>query len=608
MKPTSEILERIFKCSDNHRDGIFTRLFRYLLREDFYLSAYNNLYANSGAATNGTDNDTADSFNLEYIRKLITEIRSLKYEPKPVRRIYIPKSNGKMRPLGIPSFRDKLVQEVIRQILQAIYEPVFSKNSHGFRPKRSCHTALSQIAKEFRGTKWFIEGDIKGCFDNISHKRLLEILSHKIKDTRFINLIGKFLKAGYMEQWKYHQTYSGTPQGGIISPILANIYLNELDKKLQAMRLCFNKASARRYTVPYTSLRGKISRLKKKIADNPDSPHREEWIDTVKQMHKQLHRLPCKDATDKKLVYVRYADDFLIGVNGTKAEAAVIKDEIRVWLAEFLGLELSEEKTKITHSSQHARFLGYDIAVRRDQQLKGDKRGLARRALNNSVELNIPFAEIEKFLRNNKAISQQKNGKMRPVAISRMTHLTDLEILDTYNAQVRGICNYYALASNYCKLSYFVYLMEYSCLRTLAKKHKSSVAKIYAKYQQGNTWGIPYETKKDKKIKMHVRLKDCHRSSAYGGEVSINVDQIRTKYHNTNVNTLDARLKANTCELCGRSGGDTQYEIHHVNKVKKLSGRTLWEKVMIARRRKTLVVCKECHQKIHQQSSKKRRN
>ena len=175
MQPTSKILERIKRSSTEHKDGVFTRLYRYLLREDVYYMAYKNLYANTGAGTKGTDDDTADGFNEEYIKQTINMLMNGSYEPKPVRRTYIPKSNGKERPLGIPSFRDKLVQEVIRMYLEAIYEPIFSDRSHGFRHNRSCHTALGQITKGFNGVKWFIEGDIKGCFDNINHKVLLEL-------------------------------------------------------------------------------------------------------------------------------------------------------------------------------------------------------------------------------------------------------------------------------------------------------------------------------------------------------------------------------------------------------------------------------------------------
>lgn len=600
MKPTSEILERISRSSTNHNDGVFTRLYRYLLREDIYMNAYKNLYANNGAATKGIDDDTADGFSLEYIQKIISDIKDQTYKPKPVRRMYIPKKNGKMRPLGIPSFRDKLVQEAIRQILEAIYEPVFSDTSHGFRPARSCHTALSQIAKEFRSVKWFVEGDIKGCFDNIAHKKLLEILSYKIKDTKFINLIGRFLKAGYLEQWKHHNTYSGTPQGGILSPILANIYLNELDIKMAEMKRIFDKSSKQNCSTVYGSLTGKMNRLKRKIKDNPNSPYRQEWIDTFKQMQKQRYKLPYQDHTDKKIVYVRYADDFLIGISGTKEEASWFKQQIKEWLMEHLQLELSDEKTKITHSSEPARFLGYDVAVRRNQQLKGKQNGVKQRTLNNSVELTIPLKEkIEAFLFEKKAVCQDKAGKLKPRANNHLLHLTELEIVDTYNAQSRGICNYYSLASNFAKLNYFVYLMEYSCLKTLAKKHKSSVAKTIDKYRCGKTWAIPYTTKKGMKMKEILKFKDCKRTSCFKDANSLDIDSIKTKYHNTNVNSLDSRLRAEKCELCGKDDKDSKYEIHHVNKVKNLKGKALWEKVMIARRRKTLVVCKECHIKIH---------
>ena len=234
MKPTMEILTKLQENSKKNHDEVFTRLYRYLLRPDIYYVAYQHLYSNKGAGTKGVTDDTADGFSEIYIENIIEALKNEMYQPKPVRRTYIKKSNGKMRPLGLPVFTDKLIQEAIRMILEAIYEPIFSDYSHGFRPARSCHTALAQIKKEFTGARWFIEGDIKGCFDNINHAVLVEIINQKIKDARFLKLIRSFLKAGYMEDWKYHETYSGCPQGGIISPILANIYwiyVNTLDKK-----------------------------------------------------------------------------------------------------------------------------------------------------------------------------------------------------------------------------------------------------------------------------------------------------------------------------------------------------------------------------------------
>lgn len=593
MQPTSKILERIRKSSTEHKDGVFTRLYRYLLREDVYYMAYKNLYANTGAGTKGTDDDTADGFSEEYVKQTINMLMNGSYEPKPVRRTYIPKSNGKERPLGIPSFRDKLVQEVIRMYLEAIYEPIFSDRSHGFRHNRSCHTALGQITKGFNGVKWFIEGDIKGCFDNINHKVLLELLAKKIKDSKFVNVIRKFLKAGYLEQWKYNATYSGTPQGGIISPILANIYLHELDCKVEELKEQFDKPAVRPFNKEYKAMSQRITRAKKLVDKAEAAEEREKLIAMVKQMRKELRTIPAKETSDKKIVYVRYADDFLIGVNGTKEECQQIKQCLKEFLEQYLQLELSDEKTKITHSSENARFLGYDISVRRNNQTKKRSDGVIQRTLNQTVQLLVPLQDkIQKFLIN-KGIAKINNGKLESKHVNALTVLTDLEIVDKYNAQTRGICNYYSLASNFNKLGYFVYIMEYSCLKTLARKHQMSISQIIKKYRFGKTWAIPYETKTGKKQMQIARFTDIKQKQGkkYADKIDIMAEP---RY---GFNALEARLKANKCELCGAE--NAEYEIHHINKLKNLKGKAEWEKVMLARKRKTLVVCKQCHYKIH---------
>lgn len=594
MKPTTEILERIRKSSANHKDGVFTRLYRYLLRDDVYRMAYKNLYANQGAATKGTDNDTADSFSQEYIDTIIMELSSGTYEPKPVRRTYRKKKNGKLRPLGIPSFKDKIVQDIIRMYLEAIYEPIFSDRSHGFRPGRSCHTALTQITKGFNGIKWFIEGDIKGCFDNIDHDVLLSILTRKIKDSKFINLIRKFLKAGYMEGWKYHATYSGTPQGGILSPILANIYLNELDMKIDEIKKAFDKPAKRKSTHEYSAKRWQIEKTEKAIKDCTNADEKAMLISELKKLRKELCQIPAKDQSDKKIVYVRYADDFLIGVNGTKEECQQIKSLLKEYLTEHLRLELSDEKTKITHSSDCARFLGYDVRVRRNNQLKKRSDGVIQRTLNLSVELLVPLKDkIERYMLDNKIAIIDKDGKIKPMHRNALVNNTDLEIVDNYNAQTRGICNYYSMASNFGRLDYFVYLMEYSCLKTLARKHQRSIGQMIDKYRYGKTWAIPYETKSGKKYMPIVRFTDMRakRKSRY----SQDIDKIVNPHYG--FNELDKRISAKKCELCGAE--NIAFEIHHINKLKNLKGKELWEKVMISRKRKTLVVCKKCHYKIH---------
>lgn len=256
MKSTMEILTKLQENSQKNQDEVFTRLYRYLLRPDIYFIAYQHLYSNKGAGTKGVNDDTADGFSEQYVTAIIEALRTGSYEPKPVRRTYIQKKNGKLRPLGLPVFADKLVQEAIRMILEAIYEPIFSIYSHGFRPGRSCHTALAMIKHEFTGAKWFIEGDIKGCFDNIDHSTLIGVLNRKIKDARFLNLIRMFLKVGYMEDWNFHETYSGCPQGGIISPILANIYLNELDRYITQLKKEFDHGyNPRNFTEEYNTIK-----------------------------------------------------------------------------------------------------------------------------------------------------------------------------------------------------------------------------------------------------------------------------------------------------------------------------------------------------------------
>lgn len=593
MKPTMEILTKLQENSKKNHDEVFTRLYRYLLRPDIYYVAYQHLYSNKGAGTKGVTDDTADGFSEIYIENIIEALKNEMYQPKPVRRTYIKKSNGKMRPLGLPVFTDKLIQEAIRMILEAIYEPIFSDYSHGFRPVRSCHTALAQIKKEFTGARWFIEGDIKGCFDNINHAVLVEIINQKIKDARFLKLIRSFLKAGYMEDWKYHETYSGCPQGGIISPILANIYLNELDRRVMEIKKEFDVATKARYTPEYTKLVGLRQRLHNKIK-NSNGIEREKLIEEYKSATAQMLKLPAKQCDDKKIKYVRYADDFLIAVNGNRQDCEKIKQELTEFISTTLKMELSQEKTLITHSNTPARFLGYDVRVRRDQQIK-PKGKFKTRSMNNKVELSIPFKDkIEKFLFSNGIVKQRSdNGKLEPIHRPQLLNRTDLEIVTIYNAELRGICNYYGLASNFNKLIYFNYLMEYSCLKTLAGKHRSKVSKIRAMYKDGTgKWAIPYETKTGIKKMYFANYADCK------GKKFTDIVPQTAKNYSHDVTILESRLKAKICEVCGCTESE-RYEIHHVNKVKNLKGKSEWEKIMIAKRRKTIVVCHKCHMAIH---------
>lgn len=596
MKPTTEILARISQNSLANKEEVFTKLYRYLLRPDIYFVAYKNLYANNGAATKGVNEDTADGFSEAKIDSIIKALADETYQPMPVRRTYIQKKNNrkKLRPLGIPTFTDKLVQEVLRMILEAVYEPIFLDVSHGFRPKRSCHTALKQLRREFNGTRWFVEGDIKGCFDNINHAVLVGLLSNKIKDARITKLIYKFLKAGYLENWQYHKTYSGTPQGGIISPLLANIYLHELDKFVMELKSEFDTPGVGQITPEYRELHNEIKRLSHRLT-KVTGEEREMVLAEYKSKRQKLMTIPCTAQTDKKLKYVRYADDFLIAVKGNREDCQWIKSKLAEFIGDTLKMELSEDKTLITHSSKCARFLGYDVRVRRSGKIKrGGPGHVKMRTLNGGVELLVPLNDkIRQFAFTKGVAIQKEDGSMFPVHRKYLVGLTDLEIVSVYNAELRGICNYYGMASNFCKLHYFAYLMEYSCLKTLASKHKTSLSKIIDKFNDGTgKWGVPYETKLGNKRRYFANYADCKGK----GSAMDYISNAAVVYGYA-VNTLENRLKAKVCELCGTTESD-HYEVHHINKLKNLKGKERWEIAMIAKHRKTLVVCRDCHRSI----------
>lgn len=592
MKPTSEILERIYKNASDHKDGVYTRLYRYLLREDIYFIAYQKLYSNKGATTKGVDDDTADGFGKKYVDGLINDLKNGTYKPKPARRIYIPKANGKERPLSIPSFRDKLLQEVIRMFLEAIYEPNFSDFSHGFRPNRSCHTALKQAKIYFTGAKWFVEGDIKGCFDNIDHDKLIEILQRKIKDSKFINIIRLMLKAGYVEDFKYHETYSGTPQGGILSPILANIYLNELDMKLEEIQNRFKKPHERKYTYEYSVMKGRRDYQKAKLKKAKED-EKAEILDRIEEYTKALYGIPRTPADDKNLYFVRYADDFLIAIKGSKEDCIAIKAELTEFLKKELKLTLSEEKTLITHSSKKALFLGYNVSVRRSNVIKQNGQGYKQRTLNNKVELSIPFERIEKFMFDRGIIRQTESKKFKPIHRKGWLYLPDYVIVQRYNEEMRGVLNYYNLAVDYSRLGYFRYLMEYSCLATLAGKHNSSISKIARQHRKGKYWSVTYITNSGiEKEKRLVTLKDCQNGKC---------NDAITKHGYIPVTnaSIRARLATGVCELCGKKT-DEPMEVHLIPSIKTLQGEELWKQIMRNKRRKTLVVCSDCHKTIHE--------
>lgn len=585
----------------NDRSYTFERLYRNLYNRELFMLAYQNIYASQGNMTQGTDGKTIDAMSLSRIDGIIASLKDESYQPQPSRRTYIPKKNGKMRPLGIPSFDDKLVQECVRLLLEAIYEGSFAKTSHGFRPNHSCHTALNQIQVCFSGVKWFVEGDIKGFFDNIDHEVMIGILAERIKDERFLRLIRKFLKAGYLEDWKYHNTYSGTPQGGIISPVLANIYLDKLDRYMEELKTQFDKG-VRRAVHPETyELEKKRGVLAKKLRNATTEDERQMLSEKIREIDRRKLTMPYSDPFDasyKRLQYVRYADDFLVGVIGSKEDAVAIKEQVKAFVADTLHLELSDEKTLITHSEKKARFLGYDIYVRRSTATRRNKMGWLCRHLNGTVCLEMPTEIMQKKLLDYGAMTIERTvyGKSNWKAKARY-HLKDnddLEILDQYNSEVRGFRNYYRIANNASLASSFGYIMQYSMFKTFATKYRTSMRKMIAKLRMGKDFGVRFT---DKKGNQKIRLFYNEGFARKSMQKSAAVDAIPNTAKYSGRTSLMDRLSAGQCELCGKTDGDI--EIHHIRKLKDLKGKSYWERYMIARNRKTMALCLDCHRKLH---------
>ncbi len=597
MRNSIKILNGLSKHSPqvNYK---YERLYRILFNQEMFFNAYQRIYAKPGNMTAGSDGKTIDGMSLERINKLIEVLRDETYQPQPVRRVYIPKKNGKMRPLGIPTFDDKLVQEVIRMILEAIYEGQFLDCSHGFRPKRSCHTALTKIQKTFTGAKWFIEGDIKGFFDGINHDILISILQERISDERFIRLIRKFLRAGYVEEWTFYKTYSGTPQGGIVSPILANIYLDKLDRYVKDYIKCFDKGIKKKPNEARLKLdtKKKMAMQKLKVVKNEN-----ERLCVVKQLKaidKERLSITSNDEMDdsfKRMKYVRYADDFVIGVIGSKEDSKRIKEDIKNFLESKLKLELSEEKTLITHTQRAAKFLGYEILVNKSNLAKRDKMGRMIRSFNKKVYLKLSMDTIKKKLLDF-GVLEIKMNKGKEVWKAREHRKSinndDLEILQKFNYTLRGFHNYYAIANNSSLLHSFKYIMQYSMYRTFAGKYKTSVAKIAQKYKINGEFTISYLNKKSE-VKTQIFYNENFKRRRPVENTQLDIKSII--YHANRTSLID-RLKAEKCEICGEQGA---LDMHHVRKLKNLDGKGYADKLMIARRRKTIALCRSCHQKTH---------
>lgn len=601
MQTAEHVLNAMRKLGQ--QDQPLTRVYRQLYNQNLYLAAYAKIYRNNGVLTPGTTDETVDGMNVKRIEAIIEDLKHERFRFSANRRIWIKKKNGKKRPLSIPNFKDKLVQEVIRGLLEAYYEPQFSDNSHGFRPERGCHTALKQIRQQFKAITWYIEGDIKGCFDNIDHNKLMGILSKKIQDNRLLRLIRNGLQAGVVDEWVYERTNSGTPQGGILSPLLANIYLNELDNFVETTLIPEWNIGDERCRNPQAR---QYEYLIKKAKERQD--HEE-----LKRLIVERRNIPSKDVNDpnfRRLKYVRYADDFLLGFIGSYAEAIEIKAKLSEFLGTELKLTLSEEKTLITSARRNkAAFLGYEISTHQSNSklTMNSALGIKKRSVNGSPRLGVPYGYVQK-----KSRPYMKNGK--PIHRSALMRNSVAEIIQQYQTEYRGIVNYYCYAEDLHVLNSLMYIMEQSLVKTLASKLKISVSKVYrqlrSKVEVNGRVYLSLETtiETDKGIQIFrwggIPLRREHSKSFN----TVLEDTIH-RYKWSDRSDLVTRIRSSVCELCDKEG---DVEVHHIRKLKDLKTRWRgrktkpeWVVRMIALQRKTLVVCFDCHRDIHKNDNKK---
>ena len=578
-------------------------LFRLVENPILWHEAYANIYANEGAITKGVNEITLDGFSQQRVMSIIARLKDGSYRFHPVRRTYVPKKNGKKRPLGISSGDDKLVQEVVRIILERIYEPVFDDHSHGFRSGRSPHTALEQIDRQWTAVKWFVDMDIRDYFNTIPHDVLVELLSKKIEDKRFLRLIQAMLDAGYLEDWRYHATYSGVPQGSICAPILANVLLHELDTFMSMVKQRFDQGKKRkenpqyrRYSYQIRCLRGEWDSLKGKEEEKHELQRIQQAIRRVDQLRKQLPSGDPFDDEYKRLYFCRYADDFCIGIIGSRADAEQIRQEVRQFIQVNLKLSIAEEKSHIRHSKEGVTFVGYELKTYSADRVIKLKRGTRHtwvKSLSEQIQLHIPQDKMQKFC------TQRGYGNY---ATGKATHkpqwmnLTDAEIILAYNGEFRGLANYYALATGVKKtLHKLEWIWQTSLLKTLANKHKTGVNKIVKRLKTQDGLKLTVKREQETRYISIFRLKDLRKPVPHDAQLDV---QLNGYLWTLSFSEVIKRLNRKQCEYCETTEGP--FEVHHVRKLKDVAkGKAFWQRMMAARHRKTLVLCRSCHHQLH---------
>lgn len=595
------VTRRLSSIPDLSRQGKrINGLFRLLESPDLWGRAYEEIASNKGALTKGATDNTLDGFSPERVASIVARLKKGLYRFTPVRRVHIPKASGKMRPLGIPTADDKLVQSAVKLLLELVYEPIFSDRSHGFRRGRSCHTALTEVRDVWTGVKWLIDVDVVGFFDNIDHDILLKLLARKIDDRRFLRLIRGMLDAGYLEGWTYHPTYSGTPQGGVVSPILANVYLHELDLFMEDLKASFDRGRYRRVDLRYAAIQRKLCHRRKKVDRLKSEDHADEIATVMREiraLEAEQKQTPSKDWLDpgfRRLLYCRYADDFLVGVIGSKVDAEDILGRIKTFLGQELTLAVSEEKSGITKASDGTCFLGYRVRTwrtNRSVRIRMRGRYVTKRAASDYVQLRAPIEKLARFVESK---GYGNYHTLRSTHRGLMIHSSDAGIVMAYNAELRGLASYYKLSNLWNRdLGRVRQVWWFSLMRTLAGKHRTTVKRIAQRLREGDEHVVRYTVDGEVKRCKVFRLRHLDRRPVSRPEVD---NHPKADWITARSDILD-RLNARVCEACSATG--VPMEVHHVRKLADMRRAPLLQQVEAARRRKRVVLCRSCHVALH---------
>lgn len=579
--------------------GRYTRLYKLICQKELLLAGYNKIKSNPGNLTPGTDGKTLDGIDMKWFEKIIQELKSESFKFTSVKRILIPKKNGKLRPLGIPNIRDKIVQQAMLMILEQIYEPIFSNLSFGFRPNRSTHSALREIS-HWNGTTWAIEGDIKGFFDNINHNRLVKLLCNKINDQQFIDLIWKLLRAGYLEGNSFKVSSLGVPQGGIVSPMLSNIYLHEFDIFME--NIIENRSSKvtniSKVNPEMTKFSAKLGQLNDLYQVNKDK----EILKEIRKIRSEHSLKPSRIRTGVRIRYVRYADDWVVGIIGPKSLAIQLKQEIANFLKENLELELSSEKTLITHlTSKKARFLGVLFFIQR-KTVPGKvvwrkiRDNIVPSRVNHSrIIFHMPTLEILENLQDKGFIKNKiVNGKQIkvPNAITKWIFLDHRSIILRYNSVINGIYSYYSFVDNKTQIWSIINLfLKHSCAKTLSRKFNlHSRAQAFKKF--GSYLTAPIMLNK-KTIGLNIRNTYKRKANDLNKSFPITYDPLES---------LNWRLRTQISILdpCWICGSENNIQMHHVKHIRKGGIKSSGFLALMSQlNRKQIPVCQSCHVKIH---------